>query len=172
MKLLDTLQSNLNRIHNWIISADQKISIFLAFEGLILSLILPLMIKWVPNHINDLHTWQIAFLYLGLFTYSYSILKCLYSLYPSIRSTDKKSLFYFGDIVKLPLTEFKHKINSLNSDKIIDDFAAQIYVNSKIAYSKYVHFKEAIILYLISLILLSITYLYEFVIRVWSIKMN
>ena len=40
------LETNLERVHDWIKSADQKVSIFLAFQGVVLTLLFSSIFSW------------------------------------------------------------------------------------------------------------------------------
>ncbi len=154
------LESNLNRVHEWIKTADQKVSIFLGFQGVVLSILFPQAFTWF------IHSWKLlpimlnSILLLGIVIVAYSIYKSAMAIIPRLNKKDRKiSLTYFGDIANMNPSEFKQAIVQLNETEYCDELIEQIHISSTIAQKKHIEFRKALILFMVGISLCTLTYL-------------
>ncbi len=155
------IESILNRIHDWIKSADQKVSIFLGFQGVILAVLLQKTINTPTLFIRDYLNLPVVFLYIGTFVLLYSLYKSIMALFPRLKKdSNTKSISYFGDIAKLELNDYRKDVNATSDENYIDDLISQIHISSKIADKKHRYFAEAIILFTIAIVILSFSFLF------------
>jgi len=162
------LEKNLQRIHEWIRSADQKVSIFLAFEGVVLSFLYTITKRFVENKSNSLDGIFYSLLVTSIVCFGYSLLKLCFSLISRTKNTSKKkkSISFFGDIASLSEPEFKKIIKKSNNDTVGDDLVSQIYVSSVIAAKKHKIFQESLYLLFLSVSFLILAFSYYFL---WSL---
>ncbi len=161
-KRLDILELEkiLDRIHGWIKSADQKISIFLAFEGIIITLIAFPVLSWIKQLILQFDSLISFLLYLSLSLLIYGLGKMFYALSPVLRQKQGTSFTYFGDIVKSKFESYKNRVNNLTKDDYKNEIINQIFASSNIAYQKHTHFKDSLLLFCLGIFLLLMTFLY------------
>jgi hypothetical protein len=153
------LESNLLRIHEWIRTADQKVSIFLTFQGVILAIIFPDVFSWVSTNIKifsdiDLVTFISAVVLIG-----YSLYKSTSVIIPRLnKDKEQKSITYFGDIANFKLTDFKKRIKQTSEEDYENEIIEQIYISSKIALRKHLQFKDVIFTFFIGIFLLIVDF--------------
>ena len=106
------LETSLQRIHEWIKAADQKVSIFLAFQGIVITMLFFDVFSWVKSNILEFSYFDFFLFISSIVLVGYSIYKSASAIIPRLKNHEgKKSLTYFGDIAKLELQDFKEKIN-------------------------------------------------------------
>jgi hypothetical protein len=154
------LENSLVRIHEWIRSADEKISIWLAFQGIFIVLLAPyiftklFLIRFFESEYNTI------ILSSGIVFISYGIYKTVSSLIPRLKNnTGKRSLIYFGDISRLNLKDFINELESYSDTDYLDDLKKQIFISSKISSKKHSQFRDSVIYFFIGVIILSFFYL-------------
>jgi hypothetical protein len=154
------LETNLKRVHEWIVAADQKVSIFLAFQGVLLTLLFPNIFSWTKNNFYNFSYYNLLFLIIGIFLTIYSLYKSTSAIIPRVtKDGNKKSIIYFGDIAKFNLKDFKKATKETNNDEYEIELVEQIHISSKIATKKHSQFRDAIFTLFAGIILLIISFL-------------
>lgn len=158
------LDSNLLRVHEWIKAADQKVSIFLAFQGIALTIILSTIYDWMSSSLINSSCANLAILAGSFVLFGFSIYKSISSIIPRLsKDSNSKSIIYFWDISQLELSDFRKRIKEINSEEYEDELINQIYISSKIASRKHSQFREAILIFCMSIVLLLISFLIFYV---------
>jgi hypothetical protein len=138
---------NLERASSWVVSADAKASLILAFNG---GLFAHLMTK--TPEIKTLLIEQgfgissaILLVISGLFILFFilSITNCFRSIRPSLNAKTP-SIFYFGTIQNLSLDLFKQKMKGLDEESIEDELINQTHIVSTVAYKKFTSVRKAL----------------------------
>lgn len=154
------LETNLERVHEWIKSADQKVSIFLAFQGVVLALLFSGIFSWATENLKDLSCKNLLPFISGIILVSYSIYKSTSAIIPRLaKDKKKKSITYFGDIAKFDLGDFKKAIKETSTEEYENELTEQIYISSKIATRKHSQFRDAIFAFFGGMILLMLSFL-------------
>jgi len=154
------LENNLNRIHEWIRSADQKVSIFLAFQGVVLTILMPDVFRWTVQNFLNFSPLHILLILSATVLLAYSIFNTISALMPRLKKKIKQtSLIYFGDIANFQLPEYQKALNGLTNETYSSELISQIYISAKIATTKHKQFQDSIILFIIGLIFLFAVYL-------------
>jgi len=154
------LETNLERVHDWIKSADQKVSIFLAFQGVVLTLLFSSIFSWATENLKDLSCKNMLLFISGTILVSYSIYKSTSAIIPRLaKDKKKKSITYFGDISKFDLGDFKKAIKETSADEYENELTEQIHISSKIAVRKHSQFRDAIFAFFGGMILLMLSFL-------------
>lgn len=154
------LETNLERVHEWIKSADQKVSIFLAFQGVVLTLLFSGIFSWATENLKDLSCKNLLLFISGTILVSYSIYKSTSAIIPRLaKDKKKKSITYFGDIAKFDLGDFKKAIKEMSADEYESELTEQIHISSKIATRKHSQFRDAIFAFFGGMILLMLSFL-------------
>lgn len=151
------LQNILDRVHSWITSADQKISIFLAFQGVVLTWIFPYFVQ----RLFDLDSRNCLILLLvSCFVVSgWGVFYSIAGIIPRIRNKGKRSLTFFGDIAALEYKDYKVSLANLAPDQYKDETVSQIHISSLIATRKHICLRRAIILFWLGLIMFALNYI-------------
>lgn len=155
----EDLETNLDRIHIWINASDQKVSIFLSFQGLVITLLFKDIYSWVISSYSTFSnpTWM-AFISGGVFVL-FSFYKSLLALIPKLEITKtSKSNIYFYTISKTSLSKYKKIVRDMSNDEYIDELSEQVYSCSKISACKYMHFFDSMLFFVIGVILFVISY--------------
>jgi len=98
------IEVNPDRVHEWIKAADQKVSIFRAFQGVVLTILSPTLFSWATKHSNELSPLELFVFFVGIVLVGYSIYRSASALLSrSNRNNAKKSRTFFGDIATLSL---------------------------------------------------------------------
>lgn len=150
---LTVYEKNLARIHEWIRSVDQKLGIFFALQAAFIVFITPLFLQKISEKYPDIPLFVIAMIIVAYALIAYGLLKCVRSLYSSLRTKgqsiteDQLSLTYFNHIQNIGLASYKKKMKSLTKNIYEDELLSQIHVSACIATSKHRHFNDALILF-------------------------
>lgn len=155
----DELEDNLNRIHEWLRAADQKVGIFLAFQGVVISLLFPKMAKWICINLLIFSWLEIILTIFGLVLLSYGLTKSVVALIPRLKKNLPKSIIYFGDIAEMRIDDFKEEISKLNGKRYEDELIKQIHICAIIAKKKHEQFRESIITFMSGLAVLGLIYI-------------
>lgn len=154
------LESNLVRVHEWIRAADQKVSIFLAFQGVVLTIIFPAVSSWVLVNVKNFSYTILVILTTAFVLIGYSIYKSASAIIPRLAKDEKqKSITYFGDIAKFELENFKKNIKQMSTEEYENELIEQIHISSKIASRKHIQFRDAIFIFFGGMFLLAISFL-------------
>lgn len=155
----EDLENNLLRVQEWIKSADQKVSIWLAFQGIFLTII----IQYIANKIRHVKHFDInILLFLTSVTLlGFSIYKAALVIVPRIKNGKHKSLLYFGDIGSLSLSDYENRIKKYSEVDFEKDLISQIHISSKIAKRKHEEFRDSLILFIVGSVLLVLFYLID-----------
>ena len=145
---IEQLESNLNRVHDWVKSADEKVSILFGIQAGLLTILGPAAILWSENTSDVLSKW---FLLGVLLLFFFSFLKCILALVPRLKN-DGDSISYFGDIAKRNLSSYQEKVKNVTDQEYLSDITQQIHVSSIIATKKFASLKDALILFVAGII--------------------
>ena len=146
---------NLERASSWVVNADTKASLILAFNGGIFAHLMTKMSEIINFLINrGLGISSFILLVIsGLFILFFvlSVTNCFKTIRPSL-DAKKPSIFYFGTIQSLSLNTFREKIKNLDEESIEDELINQTHIISMIAYKKFTAIGKALNNMIISLI--------------------
>lgn len=142
----DDAYKTLETINTWISNIDTKVSFALALIGVISTLIfnskLPNAFKRVSevSTLEELSGGEVigAILVLTLYIFSFISIMCfILAITARVKNeNNNKSIFFFGSIASMSLSEYKNKINSMNVNSVVEDLQEQIHTNSKICSKK------------------------------------
>ena len=143
-------EKNLERIHEWIRVVDQKIGIFLALQGVVITLFFPRLLSWLSDNYNRLNFLGWLFISIGVIYIFCALIKSILALIPRLKNSDKeKSITYFGDIAEMTFEDFKRELVNLNEKDYENELIKQIYISAIIAKEKHLQFRESIIGFII-----------------------
>lgn len=151
----EQLEKQLTRVHEWIRSADQKNSIFLALIAGISAVFAKPFSGVLRANIQNYSPLQRLLITLSLEILAWSIIRSLLCLKPSLNAK-AKSLTYFGSIASMRLDNYKLMLSRVKVNAYYDELIEQIYISSKIADTKHRQLAGAILLFMISVVLLLI----------------
>lgn len=163
----DELEIRLDRINGWINNCDQKTSILLAIEGVVLT------VFCTSDYISLIHQRLVIPIYSyyktgnGVFSLTNTIQICLllamlvfaflsifYSLQVIKGETDisvfkqsgieEKSLIHFSSISNNSFNDFKRKVTNQSENSMLNDLLSQIYINSSICHDKFKCHKKSV----------------------------
>ena len=113
----DELENNLNRVHEWIRAADNKVSILLALEGIVITLLLSDSLASYAKSFQY-NCWNIVFIIASLVLLFISAYKAVLAIIPRLsRKRKKLSLFYFGDVAEMDLKEYNKALKELDESE-------------------------------------------------------
>lgn len=154
------LETNLQRIHEWIKAADQKVGIFLAFQGVVLTFLFAKIFSWATENLQTLPCNSLLLLIAGIILVNYSICKSISAIIPRLaKDKKKKSITYFGDIAKFDLGDFQKAIKETSVDEYESELTEQIHISSKIAVRKHSQFRDSLFVFIGGMILLVLGFL-------------
>ena len=151
---------NLKRVNEWIRGADQKISIFLAFEGVLITILIPNYSKTITARFTT-HTISLlneVLIVSAMLAFLVAVVSTLFAIFPRV-SNKAKSHLYFGSINTMGLTRYRDGIKNMTQEKYFEELSEQIYTNSDVAVKKYYWFQVAIIAFIIEISLLIGSYI-------------
>ena len=158
---IDLSEKNISSIHAWIRALDAKIGIFLAFQGIILTLIIPTYLSSFTANIARMSNEKISIIFLAAGFILFGILSALFGIYPILKLKGyHKSLLFFGAIASYSLGDYKQKIKELTDDEYLNQVVEQVHITSKIANIKHNRLMAAIIYFLIGFFLLIFSYIW------------
>lgn len=166
----------LERVDNWIINCDNKISVATGFFLGLLALsvatdYLGKFVDFIREIIaNASNIYSIIFLVLIVLDASAYLVSIFFLLEAmtarlNIKSKEKRlnsenSNIYFGNISKLKYKEYKDSfIQEKNRDRL-NDVISQIYINSVIAEVKYKYCNRGVVLFAFALALSAVSFVY------------
>ena len=175
------LEARLDRVNNWVNNCDQKSSILLAIEGVVLTilctsdyisfihqqLIFPIYNYYETGNgmfsiINTIQLFILAVMFILIFLsvfYSLQVIKGTIDtkLFKQSELTEK-SLLHFSSISNKSFNEFKKDIVNQSEETVLNDLLSQIYINSSICDNKFKYHKKSVrcfCLFLFLLVLIS-----------------
>lgn len=141
---IDTLWRTYEIINDWIKFSDTKAAAILALNGVIIGVVLTTVLTNLSDAqiYLDNHAFLRRLLISGIILEALSILCCFFCLKPTLWNKNPSSLIYFGDIRRKYKTSFDYmkavKEQFTDDDKTVSHITNQIWVNSRIAWKKYV----------------------------------
>lgn len=162
---VENIEKNLARIHEWIKAVDQKINTILAFQGVLIVLLFPLIFKWFWKNIHRFDSFEIILLPVGVVFLLEGVYRSFSAVIPRIsNNAENKSLTFFAHISSESVEQYKKRVGDATDDHILDDLIAQTHVSAGIANTKHVELRKSMIRFVIGISILAIVYI-EFAIR-------
>jgi hypothetical protein len=132
------LEKDLDRIQQWIRQADQKISIFTGFQGIVIAILFPDVLHWLSTDLTSksiiLTLLAVVASVLIICGFAFSLI----ALIPTLTGNgDSGSLSYFGDIAKLSFSEYKKQMSEADENQHVNDLLRQIHINAIICSKKH-----------------------------------
>lgn len=158
------LDKQLDRVHEWIKSADQKVSIAFAVEnGVIIALSVP-VIRLISNNVT-LITNPFVFILLveAIALFIIAEIYAISALIPQIKPRNIGSNVYFGSISGKTFEEYKKEIGSTSKSEHTNDMLNQIVVSAEIASKKH-NFLRASLMFFSVAVFMSLLFFLSFLI--------
>ena len=162
---VDDYRYVLDSINSWIISADNKVSIYCGMYSVVIA-----VIAFVADHVLSVigeksaeinqtaYVWLVVLTIIAIISFLISIVFYSWAVKPNLicdnntQDKDKLSLFY-RDIAQFKSPEeFVHTVEETDRDGYLTEIVTEVYYNSKVCTSKMIRFQVAIILSTISVI--------------------
>lgn len=163
----DELTLRLDRVNGWINNCDQKSSILLAIEGVVLTilctsdyitfihqqLILPIYNYYKTGNgvfsiINTIQIFILVVMFILIFLsvfYSLQVIKGTVDIKLFKQSgLTEKSLLHFTTISNRGFNEFKKDITNQSEESMLNDLCSQVYINSSICDNKFKYHKKSV----------------------------
>lgn len=148
----DDAYQTLEIINSWIGNMDIKVSLALAFVGVLIGSIFK---EGQPNafqkigcifNICKTEMTSILAVILVILLYGASLLAIIYFILAITArvQTQAQSLFFFGSINKMQLNEYRNKVNNLTEQELIEDLEEQIHTNSRICSLKVSNYNKGL----------------------------
>lgn len=155
---VNQLENILQGISDWIRAADQKVSILLALQGIILTLLIPDYLKTTTGRFqaNTISVWNGILFFFATSSLVIAILIALIAIFPKLNNKVKSHL-YFGGIKNMSLEQYKDDMKHLTNGEYFDELCEQIHTNSGIASRKHKLFQKSIWFFIIGMILFVIS---------------
>lgn len=141
-------QALLEMINGWISNIDTKISLALAFDGILIGIIcsnisdIDLVFKFTEEN-NIKNTIDTILIVLIILLLIISIIKLLSAIIASIHNTND-SIIFFGSIAKKDLNTYKSRFSAASQDDVLNNLIEQIHTNSVICTEKVKRYNEGI----------------------------
>jgi len=137
---LQFLQSELDRVSDWIKFTDKKTAFLATYYSLIFGFVISQK-DLILSNIENYEKWIFAFYVVILMGVILSFLIGIFFLFKSIfprlkNSFTDKSLFYFGHVAIMKFVDYSKEIEKLTVDEAKKQIIEQIYTNSMIADQK------------------------------------
>ncbi len=157
MANIDRIEKNLDRIHEWIRSADQKISVLLAFEGITFTLIAPKFLTWFKEASAQNNILSAVCLIIGIGLMTHSLYKIFRALIPNLKNiSPHRSITFFGDIASMNFGDYTRDITNANEDDFLKDYIQQTHTCSLVASLKHANFKASVTSFLLGMGLFTV----------------
>lgn len=175
--VVEELNQNLERIIGFIGNCDNKASILLGFNGILMGILLSCdFIEICSNSSFDsclLTIFLKATMCITIFMWSYGLYRLLKVLLPKTDCSDfadgaleLKSIIYFSGISSKSYTYYKNKVLSMDDNQYLNDIASQVYLNAKICTEKFKNLRLGLIFSSIGIAMLAILF---FVLTIFKI---
>lgn len=162
LDLTSVAEKNLARIHEWIRSVDQKLSILLTFQGVFIALVTPLVVSLLTGHLYDLNPLGVGLITVGYSAMAYGIFKAILALYSTLKvrrsqqlTEDQLSLTYFQHIDNISLEAYEKRMLKLSKKQYIKELLAQTKVSAKITTKKQIRFNDALLFFFSGAVILA-----------------
>lgn len=158
----EVIEKKLDRVQGWIKAADEKVSIFLAFQGVVVSLLFSSVFSWTKENVKNLPCASRLFFITGVVLVGYSLYKSISAIIPRLaKKGTKKSLTFFGDIAQFDLKDFKKAVENASENDYTEELIEQVHTCSGVAARKHGQFRDAIWTFIGGLIFLVTAYLFS-----------
>jgi hypothetical protein len=151
------LESILNRVQQWVLAADTKVSVLAATEAAVFAYVLPALAEWL----EDASTTTVirAGLFVAILLLAYGIYRSLDALLPRTRNPHRlKSVTFFGDIATLTPDAYRARLKEMTNDDWEADYVNQIHTNAVIASGKHHSVRVGVVSFGIGLTVLAACY--------------
>lgn len=162
LDLTSVAEKNLARIHEWIRSVDQKLSIILAFQGVFIALVTPLVVGLFNQYSYELNPFGVGLITAGYTIMAYGIFKAILALYSTLKvkqskqlTEDQLSLTYFQHIDGISLATYEKRMFKLSKNEYIKELLAQTKVSAKITTKKQILFNDVLLFFFSGAIILA-----------------
>lgn len=139
----------------WLKFAETKATLILTIQGVLLTVIY--------SNANDLYNailnskLQLFFSVISAILFFLTLLFCFFAINPNLKNHLTKSAIYFGTIKNYKdYKEYSKSLNDFSETEIKEMLSEQIYINSKIAWNKFVKVGWAIRFFTFLLLVLFI----------------
>ena len=156
-------ETSLTRVHDWVKAADAKVSIWIAFQGILTAVISPYVSTKIIPIITKVH-WSVSGTFaISLILFCISFIESISAITPrlNIAKSATKSLVYFGHIALMGFAEYDQKLSQYDEAKYILDLKQQIHISSQIALRKHREFRFSILFFFISILLFIPMFIYS-----------
>ncbi len=164
--LVDHYWGSINYVFSLVKASELKAGLILSFYGILLNFIYQHIGMILDSESCNLFVYFLLGLCFSAMTISiYFSIRCFM---PRYEAKYEKNIFFFGDVVTKfgDIKEFSKTFYdiSIDGEKLFDQLGQQIYINSKIAATKFKNVNRSLQFLAISLLLLLFTMVY-FLIR-------
>lgn len=137
---LEACYRNLERVDEWIRSADNKAAALVTAESLLFALGVATLSDQVGAVVKGGPTLRVAALAFlaAIVSFAVSFRSVLAALTPDVRQREE-SLFFFGSIAGMSRGEFERRMKELSTETIEQELLDQTYTNAGIATLKFRH---------------------------------
>jgi hypothetical protein len=150
MKSIDItfLQSELNRVSEWIKFSDKKTAFLAAYYSVIFGIVISQKEQILQNIVNY-QKWMFIFYFFILIGVIIFFLVGIFFLFKSVfprlkNSFTDKSLFYFGYVASMKFVDYLREIEKMTKDEVKKQVIEQVYTNSIIADQKMKNVQKSI----------------------------
>jgi hypothetical protein len=169
--LVDHYWGAINYVSGMIKASEIKAGLILSFYGILLNFIYQGLSSVIDNITGSITFFILSGIwFICTATSIYYSIKCFM---PKIEKTYDKNVFFFGDVISAfgdihSFSKTFYRI-SVDADKLFDQLGQQIYINSKIAASKFKNVNRSLRYLGISLLILLLLLVYYFM-SLYSVK--
>jgi len=145
---LQFLQSELNRVSEWIKFADKKTAFLSAYYSVIFGLVISQkdsILNHFANYQKCMDAFYIFILLGVIISFTVGIFFLFKAVFPRLKNSfTNKSLFYFGHVASMKFADYSEKIEKLTGEEAKKQVIEQIYTNSIIADQKMKNVQKSI----------------------------
>lgn len=166
-------ERNLERVHDWVKTADQKagftLTISIALLGASLAAIQPATETVIVSASRGQVYWTFVALLCATFAvYVTTAIRAIWLLIKVVKprttpTTKRQSPLFFGTIADMELEVFKARMCSIDCEDLLDEISDQTYIAAEIAVVKYnnlnLAFDKLVIAVIAGLLFVGITYI-------------
>jgi len=153
---LQFLQSELNRVSEWIQFSDKKTAFLSAFYSAVFGLVISQK-ELISQHFIVYQEWTSCLYIFILLSFIVSFVTGIFFLFKSIfprlnNSFTDKSLFYFGHVANMKFVDYLEEIKKLTDNEAKRQIIEQIYTNSIIADQKMKNVQKSIKIFFVVIV--------------------
>ena len=150
----EDLLNQLSRSEEWGRSADIKIGVILAFDGVLMLTAAKHALDVMFNLSNP--KYIIVACVIALVLLVWSVWKALWGITPRLfHYQERKSLLYYFDVKEMTLADYKREIGRLTEAKYKDELVHQIHALANVVSRKMVCFRDSVLLLATSLVIMG-----------------